>query len=100
VVDRGAEPIRTAAVSTGAFPGFCPSGSLCRELVVEARSRVERAVENADEPVRLLPATMDAEDELVQGALEVSGADAVEGPAELGATPREARDSQQQDTPQ
>ena len=41
-------------------------------------------MEHADEQLRLLPATIEAEDELVQVALEVLGADAVEGPTQLG----------------
>jgi hypothetical protein len=39
-------------------------------------------VEHADEQLRLLPATIETEDELVQVALEVLGADAVEGAPE------------------
>ncbi len=61
---------------------LCLSDSLRRELVVGARGRIEGAVEHADEQLRLLPATIEAEGELVQVALEVLGADAVEGPAE------------------
>ncbi len=48
------------------------------------------AVEHADEQLRLPPETIEAKDELVQVALEVLWADAVEGPAEPSRERQEA----------
>ena len=48
-------------------------------------------MERADEQLRLPPATIETEDELVQVALGVLGADAVEGPAEPGLQASEDR---------
>jgi hypothetical protein len=52
---------------------LCPSDSLRRELVVGAGGNAEGAVEQADEQLRLPPARIEAEDELVQVALQVLG---------------------------
>ena len=52
-------------------------------MIGKGRS-IEGSVQHAEEQLGLLPAPVEAEDELVQKALEVLRADAVEGPAQPG----------------
>ena len=63
---------------------LCLSDSLRRELVVGTRCSIDGAVDDANEKLGLLPAAIEAEDELVEVALEVLRADAVEGSVQPG----------------
>ncbi len=53
-------------------------------MLIRTRHSIERAVKNTDEEFGLSPAPVEPEDELVEVALQVLRADAVEGPRQPG----------------
>jgi hypothetical protein len=57
---------------------LCLSGSLRRQMLVGEGFRVDRAVQNAGEELGFPPASVEAEHELVQGALKMLWTDPVE----------------------
>jgi hypothetical protein len=68
-------------------------------IVIGKGRSVEGSVQHADEQLGLVPAPVEAEDELVQIALEVLRADSVEGPAQPGLQVPEDRVRAKKKTP-
>jgi len=73
-----------AGRTTGGLRPLCLSGLLSNQSVIRKRFSPERAPQHEPEELLLLPAAIEAIDELIQVALEALPADSVEGATDPG----------------